>query len=748
MPETHPIWITESETPADTYVAFRGRFTTSTDDSVEMHILGASWYRVWLDGAELTEGPHRYPITHPEYQVVPVSVCPGEHIVAVQVHHEGLSTRILDNIPPFLWLRVMDNNTQLPITWKCMELPGYAKCVRRINAQLSWVEWCDTRLLPLNWQDSSFDDSTWAQPVTIAAPQVEAKPSTIAELKHTKITPSVIASGLLTEEFGYELDNPSARFFLRNLSASPEAANGIWRRYDLGRVAVVRPQIELDLPEGAIVEIALCESLQHERVCPWITLSASDSCNMDHYIARGGRQLFAPLTPKGGRFMEVHVLCEPSQAQFLSESIDVRCYFDEIIGDFQCSDELINSIWLQGVHTHMSCSEDALIDNPTRERGQWTGDVVSSGMDIAAAAFTDLRLLKRAIMQSAQCADERGFISGLCPGGGGVFSAYAVQWNTAVMHYWELTGENDLLRPMWANAIMNLKALEQSINEQGVVDFGVPFIDWGYVQNPGQADIGLTLHSLASVRDTIRWAHAIDNTSELPWLQQLDARLAQCVSNYIDSCQTSAGIDWPTIGYHRSVLCLRLGLVPVDQEQNAIAYIKSHMLNCFPNNANAPRLGSPTMANPQLITPYFAHYAFPPLLQRGEAEFVWGQIRKCWGWAMESGITTWIEVFDHRWSHCHQWAGCPTWMLSQYALGIHPCFDKGNRCFRFELAADTMTWAKGCVPVANSDQHIHISWTRDGSSICWTAKSSAPFTLLNTPQGDLEGNEISLTISC
>ena len=49
------------------------------------------------------------------------------------------------------------------------------------------------------------------------------------------------------------------------------------------------------------------------------------------------------------------------------------------------------------------------------------------------------------------------------------------------------------------------------------------------------------------------------------------------------------------------------------------------------------------------------------LFESGEADFVLDQYRACWGWALGEGRTTWVEVFDTRWTHCHQWAGAPTW---------------------------------------------------------------------------------------
>ena len=65
-------------------------------------------------------------------------------------------------------------------------------------------------------------------------------------------------------------------------------------------------------------------------------------------------------------------------------------------------------------------------------------------------------------------------------------------------------------------------------------------------------------------------------------------------------------------------------------------------------------------------------------------DFVLDQYRKCWGWILSEGRTTLLEVFDTRWSHCHQWSACPTWQLSRYGLGLHPRFDWGAD--HFDLA--------------------------------------------------------------
>ncbi len=291
-------------------MAFRGTLELTADSEVELNILGAAWYVVWLDGQYLTEGPPRFPLSHPEYQTRTVPLALGTHVIAVQVHQIGYATRMLNNPPPFLFCVAESNKHALPIRWKCSRLGGYVAEVQRINPQLGFMEWCDTRSVPL-WQVPSYDDQPWPEPVEVHPDLGPFKPLSTADTQALVHKPKLIGSGELVETFGYERDNPAARFFMRDLSPQDLPPQGLWRRYDLQRVRLARPRFLLDLPEGAVVEFAYSEALCQGRVPPWITLSAGDSCNLDHYVARGGQQEFFPLTPKGGRFLEVHILAPP-----------------------------------------------------------------------------------------------------------------------------------------------------------------------------------------------------------------------------------------------------------------------------------------------------------------------------------------------------------------------------------------------------------------------------------------------------
>jgi hypothetical protein len=343
-------------------------------------------------------------------------------------------------------------------------------------------------------------------------------------------------------------------------------------------------------------------------------------------------------------------------------------------------------------------------------------------------------------VQCAQCARKDGLISGLCPGGGAYLTTYAAQWVSACLHYWELTGDRTLLEEVFPAAERNFGAFRNALDKNGLKEeLGWGFVDWGYVPNEGESDMAVNLHYYAALRDMVRWCMALDKKDRVEEYTQQVKDMKTLLDAWFAAQRENGHPQWDKIGYHRAVLGLRLGFFAGEEEKDCVAFIKRHMLNCFPNDPDAPRLSDPQAAQPRLITPYFAHYAMPALIARGEMDFVLDQYRKCWGWMLEDDRTTWIEVFDTRWSHCHQWAGCPTWQLTRFALGLTPRFDQGPNTFEWTLKPGSLTHASGRVPIPGKADGatIGVEWnTAPDGTLAFTLDTPAPITLLaNGPAG-------------
>lgn len=726
----------------DTYGAFRGAFRLADSAEVEFCILGCHFFDVWLDGEYLCQGPARFESGHPEYEIIRKKLGAGEHCIAAIVHNVGVATRLLrsDIIPAFFACSVIHRDKEIGVLWKCLKLEGYHSQVRRINPCLGWSEWCDTAKNPLDWQLPQFNADGWGDPVCVEAGMGPLRPLSSGSVKQFSHSLKPMASGSFAELFGYERDDVPAAFFLRDLKCDTLPPQGVWRRYDLGRTRLGKPCFELDLPAGAVVEFAYSEMLHQQRVSPYITLSLGPSCNLDHYVARGGVQTFSPLTPKAGRFMEVHIKAAVDKTKFLDERFIERCYFESAEAKFSCDDERLNTIWAIGVETLRTCSEDTIIDTPYRERGQWIGDSLTVGMEIASTAFSDLSLFKRTIRQSAWSANERGIVAGMCSGEYIYLAAYSVQWVTANLHYYELTGDRELLAEMLPFAIKNMSAFESVLGQDGLSDeLGVNFIDWGYLREGNISDMAYNLHYLVALRSMIRWCNILQR-DEVDKFVALEKRVFAIADKWLKNKLSQCGNDWTQVGYHVASLSLLTGVVEPRRQVEAVDYIKSHILNCFPNNPSAPRLSDPSVQSQQIITPYFAHFAMPQLIERGQMDFVLEQYRTCWGWALDQGCTTWLEVFDVRWSHSHHWSGCPTWQLSRYVLGLHPRFDLGMNHFEFKFFPGSLDRAKGTLPIAYSNAKIEVEWTRRPDGIEYILQSDQPICI--HPKTPLPGQQI------
>ena len=730
-PIKNAIWVNQFKPDEmDYHIAFRGSIDLEKETDVTFNLLASSWFVVWLNGDYVLEGPARYHISYPEYQTYTVKLPKGRNVIAVQVHQEGVETRMIQVIPPFFWCEANIGGQPLAIQWKATRLKGYLSQFHRISGQFGWMEWVDTRQVERDWMQPAFNDRQWETP-TPFAPKIGApKPLSTADVQYFEYKPKVMAKGMFTEKYGYERDNPSARFFLRNLRADDNPPQGVWVRYDLGRVRLMRPRFVLDLPEGAVVEFAYSENLNNGKVVPWITLSITDTYNLDHFVARGGVQEFFPLTPKGGRFVEMHVIAPPEKVKIIEEKFIERCYYGELTGSFHTGDTLLDKIWLTGIETYKACAEDAIVDNPTRERGQWLGDVAVVGVEIGATAFPDVQLIGRGLRQSAQCALPDGMVAGLCPGTIANVASFALQWVSGCLNYWRITGDKSVLTDLYEAAQKNLAYMQSCSTADGLTDkAGWIFIDWGYVRNEGPVDIGFNLHYYAALQDMVLWCQALGKTGDAAQYRQQVDKIRQIIQTWFDGLKKNGHYDFETIGYQRSVLGLRNGFFTKEDEKDAVDKVKQHTLNCFPNNEAAPRLSDPGNADMQLITTYFSHFALSALAEKGEMDFVLNQFRKCWGWALGDDRTTWVEVFDTRWTHCHQWSGCPTWQLTRYVLGLKNRFDISERTYDFSLETCALNKAEGTIPITGTDKVIKVSWKKENKVITWQLKTDVPVTL-------------------
>ena len=726
---TTPFWSKQNQDKIsfDSYALFRRTFYLENDSFVQFNLLGAHWFQVFLDGDFLTEGPARFPATHPEYEIINYKLPPGKHVITAVVHNHGVDTRMLcgSTIKPFFACGIEGGN--IHVNWKCEKAEGFIHSNTRTNPQFSWIEWVDTKKNPTGWGKINFNDSEWENVIPFESNIGTPKPLNISHVSRINHSLSSIDKGKLSGPFDF-INPPDWKeendvtWYKRSLVNNNSEPVGVWKRYDLKRVRLGYPEFILDLPENAVVEFAACESLVDGKVTPYINLSAGISRNLDHYVARGGIQKFSPVTPRAGRYLEIHIRAPENQIKFISENFIERTYYNSSSGSFKCDKSILNNIWNAGVDTLKACSEDAVTDNPTRERGQWTGDALPSTA-IASVAYQDLKISARGLRQAAFCANENGLVAGLHPGHRLHFIGYSLLWIDANINYYKLTGNTVLLEELFPYAEKNILACENQLNTDGIdISTTLNFIDWGYISNDLKADIATTLLFYSSLNSMIKWCGILDYNAE--HYESLLKKVHSIILKYL--LPKIEKNEWNIIGYHSTVIALKNNLIPKKYVDKAVIFVKHHILSCFPNNPDAPQQTDPTVSNRQLITPYFSYFTFPVLINHGEINFVLNQIEKCWGWFIDNGLTTIGEVFNLNWSHCHVWSATPTAILSQYCLGMIPRYDLGDKHFTFEPNPGNLIFSKGKIPINGTEEVIEIEWQKKDEDLSCELKSNIP----------------------
>lgn len=370
-----------------------------------------------------------------------------------------------------------------------------------------------------------------------------------------------------------------------------------------------------------------------------------------------------------------------------------------------------------------ACAEDAVVDTPVRERGQWTGDTLSVGLELVTTLYEDTRLLHRAMRQIAQCAREDGLVASLTPGANRIFFlSYACTWQEAAWTYYLRTGQSDHLHELLDAARANLACFDSLLTPSGLaIGKELTFIDWGYLPPEGEPDFATHLFLRRAITNSIEWFEHVGSAADAQQARQFLARLNNWLHPELDK-RTIA-----QLGYHVVALSLREGLLSAERSTEAIPFMKQHILSCFPNDPAAPRLRSPSVNHPRIFTPYFAHFVFQELIAAGEMDFVLDQIRRCWGWSLADGRATITEVFDEHWSLCHHWSACPTWIMSHHLLGLRPAFHRGRGNYELVLQPGSHPGASGTLPGG-----ITIAWQRDADSIQWQCTTNEPITIHDT----------------
>ncbi|MFP4250577.1 MAG: alpha-L-rhamnosidase C-terminal domain-containing protein [Armatimonadota bacterium] len=199
------IFIEDEPSPENFYLAARKTFTLEeAPEDATLHISADTRYVLYVNGQRVGRGPNRCWPFDQQYDSHDVArhLRVGENVIAVLVHHVGVSTYQYMPGRGGLLARLESGGETLAQSdgsWKVTRHTGWRRRVPRSAMQMGWAEQFDAREdlsgpLGAPWMAPEFDDSAWANAVEIGPvgtePWTGMSPREIPFLTHDPVYPA------------------------------------------------------------------------------------------------------------------------------------------------------------------------------------------------------------------------------------------------------------------------------------------------------------------------------------------------------------------------------------------------------------------------------------------------------------------------------------------------------------------------------------------------------------------------------
>ncbi len=196
----------------------------------------------------------------------------------------------------------------------------------------------------------------------------------------------------------------------------------------------------------------------------------------DRFILRGGREEeYAPcFAYHGFRYVAVQ-----TDAELLSIGTEIVHTDLTVVGDFECSDPMLNRIH-DAVRRSTLCNYMGIpTDCPHREQNGWTGDALFS-CEQSIMNYDMTSAYRKWLNDFKDVQRPDGQLPGIVPTSGWGFNwGSGPLWDSAIImlpyYTYQLTGDDSLIRQMWENMTRYMSYLDR-MAVGGIVDFGLP--DW------------------------------------------------------------------------------------------------------------------------------------------------------------------------------------------------------------------------------------------------------------------------------
>lgn len=451
---------------------FRKKFTAEKTETVEIIIGATGFYRLFLNGKDITKGFLAPYISNPDdivyYDRYDVSglINEGENIIAVLLgnglqNNPGGAIWDFDKAPwrgaPSFALRLnmtdSDGNTtaiESDKSFKVCDSPILFDDYR-------CGEYYDARLEISDFHTANFDDSDFKNAVNTSAPRGEKRLCTAdpvriyGELKPVSVTRA---------ENGWLYDFGENNTGVCRLSVNAKAGQKITLRYGEW------------LKDGK-----LC--LDNIRFAQQSDLQ-KDFVQKSEYICKDGNQTHTPsFIYNGFRYVLAEGITEEQANANLLTYLKISSLPD-CAGEFTCSDEIINKIQEATVRSDISNFNYFPTDCPQREKNGWTADASLSAEQMLLNLYPE-KCYKEWMRSIYKALNDNGQLPGIIPTGGwGYHWGNGPAWDNVIINLPYFTyiyrGDKEILEELSTPLMRYLNYLFSRLDKDGIMEIGLG--DW------------------------------------------------------------------------------------------------------------------------------------------------------------------------------------------------------------------------------------------------------------------------------
>ncbi len=402
----------------------------------------------------------------------------------------------------------------------------------------------------------------------------------------------------------------------------------------------------------------------------------------------------------GFRFVRLDLLGEDTEALLVAVRAISRYRDIPYVGQFKCSDERLNQIWMTGAYTVHLNMQEYVWDAIKRDRLVWIGDMHPEVMTINTV-FGNHKVVQKSLDYARNSTPASAWMNGIC--------SYSLWWIIIQHHLYEYYGDLDYLKEQqtYLKDLLHTVMANFDGSKENFKDGR--FIDWPTSEKPDAIHAGLQALSVRAMDAGADMAGWLGDDK----LKEECAAAALKLRKYRPSVTTSK---------QAAALLYLEDMADTEEARNVIL-----------------------AGGAKGFSSFMGYYMLESLAKSGNYDEAMNIISDYWGAMLDLGATTFWEDFDYskaaeagrideivpegkydihadggaycyvglRHSFCHGWASGPTTWLSSHVLGIEPA-EPGFKKVRINPHLGSLEWAEGSYPTPYGPITVSHKKTADG----------------------------------